>query len=151
MNESQPIVDARLDNGDRVHVVLPPVAVNGPIITIRRFPKEPITMNRLLELDSLSEEEAVFLRNAVRAGYSILIAGGTGSGKTTFLNADVYKRQCQGSDARMFAEDGIPIVIFGPSDPAVGHSPNERVSIQQLIEATKVYALTALRVFGYDK
>lgn len=87
VNESQPIVDARLDNGDRVHVVLPPVAVNGPIITIRRFPKEPITMNRLLELDSLSEEEVVFLRNAVRAGYSILIAGGTGSGKTTFLNA----------------------------------------------------------------
>lgn len=58
---------------------------------------------------------------------------------------------CQGSDARMFAEDGIPIVIFGPSDPAVGHSPNERVSIQQLIEATKVYALTALRVLGYEK
>lgn len=87
VNESQPIVDARLHNGDRVHVVLPPVAVNGPILTIRRFPKEPITMKRLLELDSISEEEANFLQNAVRAGYSILVAGGTGSGKTTFLNA----------------------------------------------------------------
>lgn len=87
VNESQPIVDARLDNGDRVHVVLPPVAVNGPIITIRRFPEEPITMKKLLELESLSEEEAEFLKNAVRAGYSILVAGGTGSGKTTFLNA----------------------------------------------------------------
>ena len=87
VNESMPIVDARLENGDRVHVVLPPVAVNGPIITIRRFPKEPITMQKLLELHSLSEEEAYFLKNAVRAGYSILIAGGTGSGKTTFLNA----------------------------------------------------------------
>lgn len=87
VNESQPIVDARLDNGDRVHVVLPPVAVNGPILTIRRFPEEPITMRRLLELDSISEEEAVFLQNAVKAGYSILVAGGTGSGKTTFLNA----------------------------------------------------------------
>lgn len=87
VNESMPIVDARLENGDRVHVVLPPVAVNGPIITIRRFPKEPITMQKLLELHSLSEEEACFLKNAVRAGYSILIAGGTGSGKTTFLNA----------------------------------------------------------------
>lgn len=87
VNELQPIVDARLDNGDRVHVVLPPVAVNGPVITIRRFPSESVTMNRLLELDSISEEEALFLKSAVQAGYSILIAGGTGSGKTTFLNA----------------------------------------------------------------
>ena len=87
VNESQPIVDARLDNGDRVHVVLPPVAVNGPILTIRRFPEEPITMKRLLELDSISKEESVFFWDAVRAGYSILVAGGTGSGKTTFLNA----------------------------------------------------------------
>lgn len=87
VNESQPIVDARLENGDRVHAVLPPVAVNGPVITIRRFPKSPVTMERLLELESLSEEEALFLKDAVRSGYSILIAGGTGSGKTTFLNA----------------------------------------------------------------
>lgn len=87
VNESQPIVDARLENGDRVHVVLPPIAVNGPIITIRRFPKEPITMKKLLEWNSLSKEEACFLQKAVQAGYSILIAGGTGSGKTTFLNA----------------------------------------------------------------
>lgn len=87
VNESQPIMDARLDNGDRVHVVLPPVAVNGPLITIRRFPEEPMTMDRLLEMESISLEEADFLKNAVRAGYSILVAGGTGSGKTTFLNA----------------------------------------------------------------
>lgn len=87
VNESQPIVDARLENGDRLHVVLPPVAVNGPIITIRRFPKEPMTMKRLMELESISEEEASFLEKTVRAGYSILVAGGTGSGKTTFLNA----------------------------------------------------------------
>ena len=87
VNESQPIVDARLENGARLHVVLPPVAVNGPIITIRRFPKEPMTMKRLMELESISEEEASFLEKTVRAGYSILVAGGTGSGKTTFLNA----------------------------------------------------------------
>ena len=87
VNESQPIVDARLANGDRLHVVLPPVAVNGPIITIRRFPKEPMTMERLLNLESISEEEASFLERAVQAGCSILVAGGTGSGKTTFLNA----------------------------------------------------------------
>ena len=86
VNEASPIVDARLDNGDRVHIVLPPVAVNGPIITIRRFPEEPVTMQKLLELESLSEEEAEFLKRAVQAGYSILVAGGTGSGKTTFLN-----------------------------------------------------------------
>ena len=88
VNESQPIVDARLANGDRVHVVLPPVAVNGPIITIRRFPESPITMERLLELESLSLEEALFLKGAVRSGYSILIAGGIGSGKTTFLRSE---------------------------------------------------------------
>lgn len=87
VNESQPIVDARLENGDRLHVVLPPVAVNGPIITIRRFPESPVTMEKLLEMGSLSQEEALFLKDAVQAGYSILIAGGTGSGKTTFLNA----------------------------------------------------------------
>ena len=86
VNEASPIVDARLEIGDRVHVVLPPVAVNGPIITIRRFPEEPVTMQKLLELESLSEEEAEFLKKAVQAGYSILVAGGTGSGKTTFLN-----------------------------------------------------------------
>ena len=86
VNEASPIVDARLENGDRVHVVLPPVAVNGPIITIRRFPEEPVTMQKLLELESLSEEEAEFLKKAVQAGYSIIVAGGTGSGKTTFLN-----------------------------------------------------------------
>lgn len=87
VNESQPIVDARLPDGSRLNIVLPPVSVMGPIITIRRFPKEPITMQMLLELESLSEEEAEFLKCAVQAGYSILVAGGTGSGKTTFLNA----------------------------------------------------------------
>ena len=86
-NEVIPITDARLENGDRVNIVLPPVAVNGPIITIRRFPKEPITMERLIELGSVSKEVADFLKQLVCAGYNIFICGGTGSGKTTFLNA----------------------------------------------------------------
>lgn len=87
VNESSPIVDARLGNGDRVNVVLPPVALNGPIVTIRRFPEKPIRMEDLLCLGSVPQEIADFLRCIVRAGYNIFISGGTGSGKTTFLNA----------------------------------------------------------------
>jgi pilus assembly protein CpaF len=86
INEASPIVDSRLPDGSRVNVVLPPVAIEGPIITIRKFPNHPITMERLLEFGSLSEEVAVFLRQLVVAGYNIFISGGTGSGKTTFLN-----------------------------------------------------------------
>ena len=87
VNESSPIVDARLGNGDRVNVVLPPVALNGPIVTIRRFPEKPIRMEDLLSLGSVPENIAAFLNCIVRAGYNIFISGGTGSGKTTFLNA----------------------------------------------------------------
>lgn len=87
VNESSPIVDARLENGSRVNVVLSPVALNGPILTIRRFPEQPIGMKKLLELGSITEEAAEFLRKLVVAGYNIFISGGTGSGKTTFLNA----------------------------------------------------------------
>ncbi|MDO5476463.1 MAG: CpaF family protein [Eubacteriales bacterium] len=87
VNESSPIVDARLSNGDRVNVVLPPVALGGPIVTIRRFPDKPIRMEDLLAFGSIPEEIASFLECAVRAGYNIFISGGTGSGKTTFLNA----------------------------------------------------------------
>lgn len=87
VNEASPIVDARLENGSRVNVVLKPVALNGPIVTIRRFPEKPIDMERLLKLGALKEEHCVFLEKLVQAGYNILISGGTGSGKTTFLNA----------------------------------------------------------------
>lgn len=87
VNEANPIVDVRLPDGSRVNVVLPPVAINGPIVTIRKFPKEPISMDKLIELNSISSEAAVFLQTLVRAKYNIFISGGTGSGKTTFLNA----------------------------------------------------------------
>lgn len=86
VNVSHPIVDARLADGSRVHVVLPPVALDGPVVTIRKFP-EPITVQRLIALGSLSEEAAEFLQKLVRSGYNLFISGGTGSGKTTFLNA----------------------------------------------------------------
>ncbi|MBQ8327821.1 MAG: CpaF family protein [Lachnospiraceae bacterium] len=87
VNESNPIVDARLENGSRVNVVLAPVAINGPILTIRRFPKNPIDMKRLIEIHSITKEASEFLKKLVIAGYNIFISGGTGSGKTTFLNA----------------------------------------------------------------
>lgn len=87
VNEASPIVDARLDNGSRVNIVLAPVALNGPIVTIRRFPDHPITMEDLLSFGSITEEAALFLERLVVAGYNIMISGGTGSGKTTFLNA----------------------------------------------------------------
>ena len=86
VNLASPIADARLEDGSRVHVVLAPVALNGPVLTIRKFP-EPITMERLIRLQSVSREAAGFLKTVVTAGYNIFISGGTGSGKTTFLNA----------------------------------------------------------------
>lgn len=87
VNESSPIVDARLEDGSRVNVVLAPVALNGPILTIRRFPQKPFSMEELIRIGSLSTEAALFLKVLVQAGYNILVSGGTGSGKTTFLNA----------------------------------------------------------------
>lgn len=87
VNESSPIVDARLADGSRVNVVLRPVALNGPIMTIRKFPKEAISMRQLIQFGSISEEAAEFLKILVRAKYNIFVSGGTGAGKTTFLNA----------------------------------------------------------------
>lgn len=87
VNEASPIVDARLKNGARVNVVLNPVALNGPIVTIRRFPDRPITMEDLVRFGSVTEEVCEWLGELVKAKYNIFISGGTGSGKTTFLNA----------------------------------------------------------------
>ena len=87
VNEAVPIVDARLADGSRVNVVLPPISLNGPTMTIRKFPKEKMTMERLIEVGALSEDAAEFLERLVKARYNIFVSGGTGAGKTTFLNA----------------------------------------------------------------
>ena len=87
VNELSPIVDARLEDGSRVNVVLKPVALNGPIMTIRKFPKETVTMQQLIEWGSVTDEVVEFLKMLVKSKYNIFVSGGTGSGKTTFLNA----------------------------------------------------------------
>lgn len=87
VTQANPIVDTRLPDGSRVNVVLPPVALCGPVVTIRKFSKEPMTIEKLLQYGSLTKEAAAFLQKLVEAKYNIFIAGGTGSGKTTFLNA----------------------------------------------------------------
>lgn len=87
VNQANPIVDTRLPDGSRVNVVLPPVSLSGPIVTIRKFSKTPMTVEMLLKYGSLTREAAAFLEKLVRAKYNIFISGGTGSGKTTFLNA----------------------------------------------------------------
>lgn len=86
VNEASPIVDARLPNGSRVNIVMNPVALNGPIVTVRRFPDKAVTAAELIDWNSVSSEAAGFLERLVKAGYNIFISGGTGSGKTTFLN-----------------------------------------------------------------
>lgn len=111
VNEQKPIVDARLENGDRVNVVLRPVALNGPILTIRRFPEQPITMERLIQSGCVSREAAAFLKELVEARYSILIGGGTSTGKTTFLNA---LSSCIPSQERIITiEDNAELQIQG--------------------------------------
>ena len=87
VNESNPICDARLKDGSRVNIVMPPVALNGAVVTIRKFPEDPWTIEKLIQIGSLTEEVAAFLECLVKAKYNIFVSGGTGTGKTTFLNA----------------------------------------------------------------
>lgn len=111
VNEASPIVDARLQNGSRVNVVLNPVALNGPIVTIRRFPDKPIMMEDLISFGSITKEVCEWLQKLVRAKYNIMISGGTGSGKTTFLNALSYYIP---EDERIITiEDNAELQILG--------------------------------------
>ncbi|MFZ5353240.1 MAG: CpaF family protein [Bacillota bacterium] len=111
VNEASPMVDARLDDGSRVSVVLPPISLCGPILTIRRFPEKPILMEDLIEWETIDADAAAVLEKLVKAKYNIFICGGTGSGKTTFLNA---LSNFIGKDERIITiEDSAELQIQG--------------------------------------
>ena len=143
VNMASPIVDARLKDGSRVNVVLDPVAVNGPILTIRRFPKVPIDGGKLIELGSVNREVLDFLHALVRARYNLLISGGTGAGKTTFLN--VMSGYIPESERIITIEDSAELIIQGISNLVSLEARNANVegcneiSIRDLIK-------TALRM-----
>lgn len=139
VNEASPIVDVRLGDGSRVNVVLPPVAINGPIMTVRKFPASPLTMEKLVSMQSISREAADFLKVLVQSGYNIFISGGTGSGKTTFLNAlsefiPVDERVITIEDSAELQIQGIPNLVRLESRSANLEGKNE-VSIRQLIRS----------------
>ena len=111
INLSSPIVDSRLEDGSRVNMVLSPISIDGSALTIRKFPKHPLTMEQLISFGAISEEAASLLQLLVKARYSIIISGGTGSGKTTFLNA---LSQYIPSDERIITiEDSAELQIQG--------------------------------------
>ena len=139
VNEANPIVDVRLLDGSRVNVVLPPVAIDGPILTIRKFPEKPISMDKLIALESLSTEAAQFLKTLVYAKYNIFISGGTGSGKTTFLNAlsnfiPKSERLITIEDAAELQIRGVPNLVRLEVRNANVEGKNE-VSIRELMKS----------------
>lgn len=140
VNEAMPIVDARLENGARINVVLAPIAINGPIVTIRRFPNQPILMEDLLRFGSITEEAAEFLKKLVRAGYNIFISGGTGSGKTTFLNA--LSRFIPSTERVITIEDSAELQLQGIGNLVRMETRNanikgcEPISIRDLIKTS---------------
>lgn len=111
VNATTPIVDSRLPDGSRVNIVLPPIALDGPVITIRRFPENPITIEQLIEYESITPEAAEFLEKLVIAKYNIFISGGTGSGKTTFLN--VLSNYIPSSERIITIEDSAELQLRG--------------------------------------
>ncbi len=140
VNEASPIVDARLPDGSRVNIVMNPVALNGPIVTIRRFPDKPITMDWLVKKHSLSEQAALFLQTLVKAGYNIFISGGTGSGKTTFLNA--LSQFIPSNERVITIEDSAELQLLGLPNLVRLETRNsnmegcKEISIRELIRAS---------------
>lgn len=140
INELNPIVDARLEDGSRVNAVYKNVALNGPILTIRRFPENKITMEDLLKKGTITSEAAEFLESLVRAGYNIFISGGTSSGKTTFLN--VLSEYIPNDERVIVIEDSAELQITGIDNIVRLECKNANVqgkgevSIKQLIKAS---------------
>ena len=140
INENSPIVDARLENGSRVNAVIYPVALDGPILTIRRFPEHAITMEDLIAKESITREAATFLEQMVKAGYSILIGGGTSSGKTTFLNAlsnaiPHEERIITIEDSAELQIQGVENLVRLEAKPA-NMEGNRAITIRDLIRAS---------------
>lgn len=140
VNEASPIVDARLEDGSRINIVLPPIALNGPIVTIRKFPEKPITIEQLINFNSLSRETAEILEKLVKARYNIFICGGTGSGKTTFLN--VLSNFIPGDERIITIEDSAELQIRAIDNLVSLETRNENVegqgeiSIKDLIKSS---------------
>ena len=139
VNEASPIVDTRLRDGSRVNIVLSPIAIDGSVITIRKFPAHPMQMGDLLARESLSEEIAEFLKRMVQAGYNMFVSGGTGSGKTTFLNA--LSGYIPGGERVITIEDSAELQLNGISNlvrlemRAANLENVAEISIRQLIRA----------------
>lgn len=131
VNISSPIVDSRLEDGSRANVVLEPISLDGPILTIRRFPKEPLTAEKLIENGAVSEEIMLFLSKLVYAGYNILVSGGTGSGKTTFLN--ILSSYIPSDERIITIEDSAELRIMGIENLVRLESRNASVDGQREI------------------
>lgn len=140
VNASNPIVDSRLPDGSRVNIVLPPIALDGPVITIRRFPENPITIDQLIEYESITPEAAGFLEKLVIAKYNIFISGGTGSGKTTFLN--VLSNYIPNSERIITIEDSAELQLRSVANLVrmevrdCNTEGNNKISIRDLIKTS---------------
>ncbi len=141
VNQSNPIVDTRLPDGSRVNVVLQPIALNGPILTIRKFSRQPMTIAKLIEYGSITPEIADFLEKLVRARYNIFISGGTGSGKTTFLNAvsnyiPKDERVITIEDSAELTIEGVDNLVTMETRNATASAENAAITIRDLIKSS---------------
>lgn len=141
VTQSNPIVDTRLPDGSRVNVVLQPIALNGPILTIRKFSRDPMTIEKLIEYKSITPEIAGFLERLVRARYNIFISGGTGSGKTTFLNAlsnyiPKDERVITIEDSAELTIEGVDNLVTLETRNATASAENAAITIRDLIKSS---------------
>lgn len=140
VDASNPVVDARLEDGSRVHVVFPPVALDGATVTIRRFSKNPMTVEKLLEYKSITPEVADFLQKVVSSRHNVFVCGGTGSGKTTFLNAisnfiPAWERVITIEDSAELQIKNVPNIVRMETKKANSKEANE-ITIRDLIKAS---------------